>query len=72
MQFRWTVAGGKTLPFDDDAILEIYQVTKGVPRSIVKVSHEALVRTAVDNRKVVDKDTVGAAWVDLDPKEIWK
>src|SRR5258708_1540847 len=34
MQFRWTVAGGKELPFEDEAIVEIFRITKGVPRSI--------------------------------------
>src|SRR5579859_280929 len=36
MQFRWTVAGGKKLPFDDEAITELFRLTAGVPRSIVK------------------------------------
>lgn len=65
MQFRWTVAGGKQLPFDDEALVEMYRITRGVPRSIVKVAHEALIRTAVNNEKQVDKDTVSAAWGDL-------
>ncbi|MCC7452337.1 MAG: AAA family ATPase [Anaerolineae bacterium] len=65
MQFRWTVAGGKRLPFDDDAIAEVYRVTHGVPRAIVKVAHESLIRAAVNNGKYVDKDTVGLAWSEL-------
>lgn len=65
MQFRWTVAGGKKLPFDDEAITELYRLTAGVPRSIVKLANETLIRTAVDNGKHVDKDTVNAAWMDL-------
>lgn len=70
MQFRWTVAGGKQLPFDDEAIAEIYKITQGIPRSIVKVAHEALIRAAVDNGHQVDKDTVIAAWGDLDPEKL--
>jgi general secretion pathway protein A len=66
MQFRWTVAGGKRLPFTDEAVAEIYRLTKGIPRSIVKVAHEALIRAAVNTSKVVDKDTVIVAWTDLD------
>jgi len=65
MQFRWTVAGGKQFPFDDEAIAEIYRITKGVPRTIVKLANEALIRTAVDKGKQVDKDTVFAAWTEL-------
>src|SRR5258708_9742370 len=65
MQFRWTVAGGKQLPFDDEAIAEIFRLTGGVPRPIVKLANEALIRTAVDKGKHVDKDTVITAWMDL-------
>lgn len=64
MQFRWTVAGGKTLPFGDDAIAEVYRLTRGVPRAIVKLANEVLIKTAVDNRKQVDKDTVIAVWME--------
>ena len=31
MQFRWTVAGGKKLPFDDETIEEIFRLTGGTP-----------------------------------------
>ncbi len=70
MQFRWTVAGGKRLPFDDEAIAEIFKITQGIPRSIVKVAHEALIRAAVDNGHHVDKDIVLAAWTDLDAEKL--
>lgn len=65
MQFRWTVSGGKQLPFSDEAIVEIFRITRGVPRSIVKVAHESLIRAAVDGTKHVDKDTILSAWVDI-------
>lgn len=70
MQFRWTVAGGKRLPFDDGAIAEIFKITQDIPRSIVKVAHEALIRAAVDNGHHVDKDIVLAAWTDLDAEKL--
>ena len=70
MQFRWTVAGGQALPFTDDAIVEVYRITRGVPRSIVKVANEALIRAAVNNDKQVDKDTVIVAWMDLTVEKI--
>jgi general secretion pathway protein A len=70
MQFRWTVAGGKQLPFDDEAVTEIYKITQGIPRLIVKVAHEALIRSAVSNGHHVDKDTVLEAWGDLDPEKL--
>ena len=70
MQFRWTVAGGKGLPFVDEAIAEIYRLTNGNPRFIVKVAHEALIRAAVSHGKVIDKDTVLVAWADLDAEKL--
>lgn len=70
MQFRWTVAGGKNLPFDDEAIAEVFRITQGIPRFIVKGAHEALIRAAVDNGHHVDKDTVIAAIADLDATKL--
>lgn len=70
MQFRWTVAGGKELPFDQEAIVEVYRITQGNPRVIVKVAHEALIRAAVNGGKYVDKDTVSAAWSELTIEKI--
>ncbi len=61
LQFRWTVAGGKELPFSQDAIAETYRITQGIPRAIVKLANEALMKTAVDNKQQVDRDTVLAA-----------
>lgn len=70
MQFRWTVAGGKSLPFTDEAITEIYRISSGIPRFIVKIANEALIRAAVDNTRVVDRDTVSAAYADLDAEKL--
>lgn len=70
MKFRWTVAGGKELPFDEGALAEIYRLTKGVPRSIVKLANECLIRAAVSQRKMVDKDIVMAASVELTVDEL--
>jgi len=58
MKFRWRVAGGTSLPFQQDAIFEIYRLTGGIARNICKLASEALLRTVVEERKVVDKDTV--------------
>ena len=62
MKFRWTVAGGKTLPFEKQAIQEVYRLTGGIARDICKLANESLLLTVVEKKKVVDKDTViGAA-----------
>jgi general secretion pathway protein A len=58
MRFRWTVAGGKKLPFQQEAITEIYRLTGGIARDICKLSNETLLRTVVEKRKIIDRDTV--------------
>ncbi len=73
MRFRWTVAsGGKNgdLPFDDEAITELYRISGGLPRSIVKLANEALIKTAVDNKKRVSKEAVVAASAELTVGEL--
>lgn len=69
MQFRWTVAGGGALPFTEEALLTLYRITGGVPRAIVKLANEALIKTAVDSGHQVDKDTVIAAAAELTTEE---
>ncbi|MCP4417955.1 MAG: AAA family ATPase [Chloroflexi bacterium] len=64
MQFRWTVAGGQELPFNQQAIAEIYRLTGGIARDICKLVNETLLRAAIENRQVVNKDTVLAAAAD--------
>jgi type II secretory pathway predicted ATPase ExeA len=65
LQFRWTVAGGKVFPFDDEAVREIFRITQGVPRSIVKLANEALIKTAASGQKYVTKSMVTAAAAEL-------
>jgi general secretion pathway protein A len=69
MQFRWTISGGKGFPFDENAVYEIFRITKGVPRSIVKLANETLIKTAVDRKTLVDKETVIAAAAEITVEE---
>ncbi len=64
MQFRWTVAGGQTLPFTDEAVAEIYRLTSGIARDICKLANETLLRAAIEKQQVVGKETVLAAAAD--------
>jgi type II secretory pathway predicted ATPase ExeA len=64
MKFRWTVAGGKQLPLDRNAIGEIHRLTGGIARDICKLAHETLLRAVVLRRKVIDRDLVKAAAAD--------
>ena len=65
LNFRWKVAGGKKFPFTDEAVAAIHRIAEGVPRSIVRLANEALIKTAVDNQKTVGKDAVIAASAEL-------
>ena len=64
LRFRWTVAGGKTLPIEREAIKEIYRLTGGIARDICKLTNEALIRAVVRKQKIVNKDTVVSAAAD--------
>ena len=59
--FRWRTAGGDKAPFDTPAVAEIFRITAGNPRSIVKLCDATLVKAVVDKRKQIDADTVLAA-----------
>jgi general secretion pathway protein A len=66
LKFRWHVAGGKGFPFTPDAVDEIFRFSLGVPRSIVRIANEALIKAAVDNREAADRQTVLAATRELE------
>ena len=61
IESRWRTAGGQQAPFDAPAIAEIFRITAGNPRSIVKLCDATLVKAVVDKRKTIDADTVLAA-----------
>jgi general secretion pathway protein A len=65
IRFRWTVAGGEELPFEAEALDEIYKLTQGIPRLIVQLANEALIKTAVDRRKTVNRQSVMTGWKEL-------
>jgi general secretion pathway protein A len=65
MQFRWTVAGGKELPFEVTAIDEVFRISQGIPRAIVKLVDEALIKAVVLGQRIVIKDHVVSATAEL-------
>jgi len=65
MKFRWTVAGGKSFPFSNEAVAEIFKRAKGVPRSIVRLANECLIKAAVARKKKVERQMVAAASSEL-------
>lgn len=65
LYFRWKAADGKGFPFTKGAVAEIYKLSKGVPRYIVKLANEVLIKTAVDGKKEVTKEAVSAISGDI-------
>lgn len=61
MEFRWAVAGGKKLPFDEEAVSEVFALTNGNPRLICRLCTAALMQASADQRKMIDRDTVLSA-----------
>lgn len=64
LKFRWIVSGGKKLPFDHQAVDEIYRLTRGIARDICKLANETLLRAVVDKQKTINKETVISAAAD--------
>jgi general secretion pathway protein A len=61
IEFRWNVAGGSHVPYDEQAINEIYRLTGGNPRDMCKLCDATLLRAFADRRTTIDQDTVLAA-----------
>jgi general secretion pathway protein A len=58
IEFRWKVAGGEHHPFDDEALAAIFKYSKGLPRKISKLCHNALIRALSNELKVINKDII--------------
>jgi general secretion pathway protein A len=54
LAFRWLVAGGAELPFDEEALKLLFLASKGLPRDAVKLADEAVRRVAITDRGRVD------------------
>ncbi len=62
IQFRWFVAGGgNIIPFSTEAIDEIFRVTLGLPREIVKVCDLSLISAYSQRSKNVIPQNVQSA-----------
>jgi general secretion pathway protein A len=61
IEFRWHVAGGTQVPYDELALNEIYRLTGGNPRDMCKLCDATLLRAFADRRATIDRDTVLAA-----------
>lgn len=65
IDFRWRVASGNQAhPFTPDALEAIYVYSKGMPREACIIADNALLAAYLAGKKVVDKQTVDAAFQD--------
>jgi general secretion pathway protein A len=61
IRWRWRVASKEPdnpLPFDIEAIGEIYRITKGLPRDICSLCDRSLKYACADERKIINSDLV--------------
>lgn len=59
LKFRFQVAGGNELPFSKEAVDAIFKYSKGLPREIVKLADNALIKAMARDQKSVDKSLIG-------------
>jgi general secretion pathway protein A len=55
ISFRYRVAGGDSLPFDQDALAAIFKYSQGLPRRICRICDNALIRAFSNNQQTVDE-----------------
>ncbi len=69
--FRWYVAGGgKQTPFTDDVLAELFRVSLGLPREIVKLCDLALLAAFSNKRAVVVVEDINNVAVELNLKAV--
>lgn len=61
IKWRWQVAStdeGNSLPFDDQAIKEIYRLANGLPRDICTLCHRSLQYAFAEEQRLITSDLV--------------
>lgn len=58
LEFRWTVAGGKKLPFTDNGLEALYEYSAGVPRTQVILADNCLLTAFLKKHKKIDRSLV--------------
>jgi len=61
IEFRLRVAGRKKLLFEADAVEEIFNLTKGIPREVVKVCMDSLTIATLNELKTIPRKAVQRA-----------
>ena len=65
IRFRWSVAGGKELPFTDTALETIFRITKGSPRKLCKLCDNTLVAIFLKGAYTADESVIVAVARDI-------
>jgi general secretion pathway protein A len=58
INYRWQVAGGNDLPFEDAAVEAIFKYSRGLPRKICKLCDNSLIRAASSNATTINTDII--------------
>lgn len=58
IRFRWMVAGGQELPFEDECFKMLFAYSKGLPRDAIKVCDEALRDLQAEGQKKATPERV--------------
>ena len=61
IDFRLTVAGRRKLFFEQDAVEEVFAITKGIPREIVKICMDSLTIASLNSLRTIPKEAVQRA-----------
>jgi len=74
IEHRIKTAGGKSLEtyFTGPALVEVYNVTEGVPRDVCVLCDAAFVNAFVLSSKQVTPQIVAQVWKDMAPAKHWK
>jgi hypothetical protein len=58
LRHRWLVAGGKSFPFTDQAIEQIYAYSQGIPRTQVILADNALLAAFVSGATTIGPEII--------------
>jgi general secretion pathway protein A len=58
LRHRWLIAGGKTFPFTEPALQQLYSYSQGIPRTQVILADNALLAAFVTGRTQIDDQVI--------------
>jgi general secretion pathway protein A len=64
LRHRWLIAGGKDVPFNEEAIAQLYTHSQGVPRTLVILADNALLAAFLQGQRTVGPDLISQVVAD--------